>query len=215
MADPVDRRPGKIEVRSYFPTPLAVYETPGAETLNQTLKTVILERERATQGVEHSNLGGWQSDDDFERWSGAAGRRLLDEAVKLADRLTVDRKGAPVKIEWRMNSWANINRRGHANEFHTHPGCYWSGSYYVDDGGTAANPALGGEFEITDPRGVGPAMYAPNLSFALPGCHSMGANELIHPHAGMLLLFPSWLPHAVRPYLGEGLRISVAFNLSL
>ncbi|MBI3451913.1 MAG: hypothetical protein HY057_03610 [Rhodospirillales bacterium] len=133
----------------------------------------------------------------------------------LASRLTVDRHGRPVKIDWRINAWANINRAGHGNEFHAHPGSYWSGTYYVDDGGIATDPALGGEFEIQDPRGVGPAMYAPMLSFAMPGGQSVGANELIHPRAGAMILFPAWLSHAVRPYRGQRARISVAFNLSL
>jgi hypothetical protein len=31
----------------------------------------------------------------------------------------------------------------------------------------------------------------------------------------MIILFPSWLQHAVRPYRGEKMRISIAFNLSL
>ncbi len=44
---------------------------------------------------------------------------------------------------------------GHGNEFHSHPGSFWSGVYYVDDGGIAADPALGGELEFMDPRGAG------------------------------------------------------------
>ncbi len=30
-----------------------------------------------------------------------------------------------------------------------------------------------------------------------------------------MVLFPSWLFHQVRPYRGQGLRISIAFNLGL
>jgi len=40
-----------------------------------------------------------------------------------------------------------VNRSGHGNEYHSHPGSYWSGVYYVDDGGIAADPSLGGELE--------------------------------------------------------------------
>lgn len=204
-----------IEVRSYFATPIAVMTLPDAETINADLRSVILERERRAPGVHHSNLGGWQSSWDFPDWCGPAGRRVLDQAQALATRLTADREGRAVKPAWKMNAWANINRHDHGNEFHTHPGCYWSGTYYVDDGGTGTDPALGGEFEIQDPRGVAPAMYAPMLAFALPGGQSVGASELIRPRAGMLILFPSWLSHAVRPYRGDGTRISIAFNLGI
>jgi uncharacterized protein (TIGR02466 family) len=79
----------------------------------------------------------------------------------------------------------------------------------------ADDPSLGGEFEIQDPRGVGPAMYAPTLAFNFPAGRSVGASELIRPQAGLLVLFPAWLSHQVRPYHGDRARISVAFNLSL
>ena len=35
------------------------------------------------------------------------------------------------------------------------------------------------------------------------------------PRAGMMVLFPSWLQHAVRPYRGTQTRISIAFNMSV
>ena len=120
-----------------------------------------------------------------------------------------------VKIDWHCNGWANINRSGHGNEFHTHPGCFWSAVYYVDDGGIGADPALGGELELADPRGVATAMHAPLLGFALPGGQSVGVSETIRPHSGLLVVFPSWLSHAVRPYRGSGIRISIAINFSV
>jgi len=205
----------QAEIRSYFATPVVVATLADAEPLNAELRRVILEQERQDQGVQHSNLGGWQSSWDFESWGGPPARRVLDAARDLATRLTSDRAGKPVRIAWKSNAWANVNRRGHGNEFHTHPGCYWSGTYYVDDGGAADDHALGGEFEMLDPRGVAPAMYAPVLGFAVPGGQSAGASELIRPKAGQIVLFPSWLLHAVRPYHGERERISIAFNLSV
>jgi uncharacterized protein (TIGR02466 family) len=204
-----------VDVRSYFATPVAVVTLPDAASLNPELKRAILERAQRDQGVQHSNLGGWQSSWDFEEWGGAPAKRLLDAARDVATRLTSDRSGGPVRIAWKTNAWANVNRKGHGTEFHTHPGAYWSGTYYVDDGGIAADHALGGAFEMQDPRGVAPAMYAPMLGFAVPGGQSAGASELIYPASGQLVLFPSWLAHAVRPYEGGRERISVAFNFSL
>jgi uncharacterized protein (TIGR02466 family) len=216
------RGPGKramakiqAEIRSYFATPVAVATLPEADELNRELKALILAREGKTGGVQHSNLGGWQSSWDFEDWGGQPARRLLDAARELATRLTSDRAGKALEIAWQTNAWANINRKGHGNEFHTHPGAYWSGVYYVDDGGIGDDPALGGELEIQDPRGVAPAMYAPLLAFAVPGGQSVGASELVAPKSGQFVLFPSWLQHAVRPYLGTWERISIAFNFSV
>lgn len=205
----------KAEVRSYFATPVAIASLPDADAVNRELRRVILEREREDAGVQHSNLGGWQSAWDLEDWGGEPAKRLLDAARSLATRMTSDRAGKPVKVAWKTIAWANVNRHGHGNEFHTHPGCFWSGTYYVDDGGIDGRAELGGAFEMQDPRGVAPAMYAPLLGFAVPGGQSAGASELIYPKAGQMVLFPSWLAHAVRPYEGDRARISIAFNFSL
>ena len=148
---------------------------------------------------------------------------MLEAARRLADGLTADRQGRPAKVDWKINCWANVNRRGHGNEFHTHPGCFWSGSYYVNDGymndgggsDEEGGEEEGGEFEIQDPRGVAPAMYAPRLTVAGPEGASLGASQTLVPRTGMMILFPSWLQHGVRPYRGPGQRISVAFNLSV
>ena len=205
----------KAEVRNLFPTPIAVAMLPEAEAINRELRRIILDREQKQPSTQHSNLGGWQSSWDFQDWGGPMLQRVLETARGLAGQLTADRQGRPVAVTWRLNCWANVNRSGQGNEFHTHPGAFWSGSYYVDDGGVAANPQLGGEFEAQDPRGVAPAMYAPNLTFAGRNGPSVGAAEMMLPRAGMMVLFPSWLQHAVRPYRGTQTRISIAFNMSV
>lgn len=204
----------KIDLRPIFATPVAVVPVPNAERFNVALTETILDRERTSPGVQHSNLGGWQSDTDFAEWCGAAGQELLAFATTVATSMTCDRQGRPVKPAWRRNAWANVNRQGHGNEFHTHPGSYWSASYYVQDGGTSAGD-VGGEFEMADPRGAAPAMYAPHLAFNHPGGLSAGVSELIVPRAGLLVMFPSWLSHQVRPYTGGEVRISIAMNFSL
>ena len=205
----------RVEVRNLFPTPVAVTSLPGAAALNAALKTTILEHEQSHASTQHSNLGGWQSRWDFAEWSGAAGRQVLESARALATQLTSNRQGQAVRVDWKMNAWANINRHGQGNEFHTHPGSFWSGSYYVDDGSASAGQDVGGEFEIQDPRGVAPAMYAPALTVAGRAGTAMGAVEMLRPRAGMMILFPAWLQHAVRPYRGTTQRISIAFNLSV
>ncbi len=182
--------------------------------LNWDLRKTIFDRRASHESTQHSNLGGWQSSWDLADWGGEAAARVIGEARRLASRLTCDRAGRPVDVKWLVNAWANVNRGGHGNEFHTHPGAFWSATYFVDDGGAGADAAVGGEFEIQDPRGVAPAMLAPSLGFSMPGGQSAGASELVPPRTGMMLMFPSWLSHGVRPYRGSGVRISVAVNLT-
>ena len=198
-----------------FPTPLVVATMPDAEALNAELKRIILAREAATESVQRSNQGGWQSTWDIHEWGGAPMQRVLSFARAIANEVTVDRAGKRYEFAWRINAWANVNRHGHGNQFHTHPGALWSASYYVDDGGVSADRALGGEFEVQDPRGVAPVMYTPYLTFPGPDGAALGEAQRLTPQSGMFVVFPSWLSHGVRPYRGTRERISIAINFSL
>ena len=202
-------------VRGLFATPVAALEVPDAEARNAELLAMILKRRDQTASVQASNAGGWHSDREIMVWGGPRVVEILDLAREMANRLTADRQGQSVRPAWNTMAWANVNGPGHANICHYHPGAFWSGTYYVEDGGCAGDPALGGEFEMLDPRGAGPGMYAPTLKFAGEDGQSVGAAETIRPRPGLLFLFPSWLFHQVRPYRGTGLRVSIAFNFSL
>ena len=105
----------------------------------------------------------------MDRWGGAAAIKLLAIGRNTANRVTTDREGKPGHRDVAAPTCGPTSTAaGHGNEFHSHPGSFWSGVYYVDDGGIAADPSLGGELEFMDPRGPGPAMYAPHLAFAMP-----------------------------------------------
>ncbi|MEP4378256.1 MAG: TIGR02466 family protein [Alphaproteobacteria bacterium] len=204
----------KIDIQPLFATPVAIATLPEDKRISAALRETILARAEQEPSTAHSNLGGWQSSWDMADWGGDAADYLLSFVRHMADTLTIDRHGKPAPQTWRMNAWANVNRSGHGNEFHTHPGCVWSAVYYVDDGGAAGDPSLGGQFELQDPRGVAPAMFRPELVPNVPGGAAFGASESISPKPGTVLMFPSWVSHAVRPYFGDGTRISVAINLS-
>ena len=206
---------GQFDVFALFPTPVVHYEVPGSAELNAELKTVIERQQKFDAGTEHSNFGGWQSTWDMDKWGGMPAIKLLAHMRNTANRVTCNRQGQPVVVTWKANMWANVNRTGHGNEFHSHPASFWAAVYYVDDGGIAADASLGGELEIMDPRAPGVAMYAPQLAFNVPGGLSVGANEVVRPRPGLMVMFPAWLLHQVRPYKGNAERISIAFNLSL
>ena len=205
----------EIAVKGLFATPVAAVEVPGADKLNAELKELILQRRDQSPGVQASNSGGWHSDREIAVWGAAPIAALLDVAKGVATQMTADRNGKPVRPVWTIQAWANVNSSGDGNICHYHPGSFWSGTYYVADGGCADDPTMGGEFEMLDPRGPGPGMYAPALKFAGEDGNAVGSAETIRPRAGLMLLFPSWLYHQVRPYRGTGLRISIAFNLGI
>ena len=118
------------EIVPLFATPLVIFDVPDAATLNAELRKVIEQREKSHPSTQHSNQGGWQSSHDMDRWGGAPAIKLLAIGRNTANRVTTDREGKPVNspypgyfaVTWGANMWANVNRSGHGNEFHSHPG---------------------------------------------------------------------------------------------
>jgi hypothetical protein len=135
----------QLTLLNLFATPLVIATLPEAEPLNAELKRIILAREATSESTQRSNHGGWQSTWDLHQWGGAPMQKVLGFVRAIVDQVTVDRAGNRPELAWRVNSWANVNRHGHGNQFHTHPGALWSATYYVDDGGIGADPSLGGE----------------------------------------------------------------------
>lgn len=207
-----------MRTKLMFATPLIVaepFDDPGHVA---ALAEVIRRRAASEPGVRHSNDGGWQSSPDFPGWCGPVGEELLRRVVAVCDRSTLSFGAGGLtrdRLDWQVTAWANLNGYGTGNVAHVHPGAFWSGCFYADDGGIAGGEALGGALEFVDPRGAMPVMYAPTVKFGIEGCVTAGLGERFHPKTGDLVIFPSWLRHSVTRYLGDGTRISVAFNLSL
>ncbi|MDR3374421.1 MAG: TIGR02466 family protein [Ancalomicrobiaceae bacterium] len=202
-----------INVKGLFATPVAAILLPDAAARNAELEAVILGHRALHPSIGASNVGGWHSNRDLASWGGPRAAEVLSMAQSVATQLTSNRSGERVRPNWRVEAWANVNGSGDSNICHYHPGSFWSGAYYVNDGGCFADDTLGGEFEMFDPRGPSPMMHAPMLKFAGEDGQSAGSSETIRPRPGLLFLFPSFLLHSVRPYRGNALRISIAFNL--
>src|SRR5262245_35617318 len=109
----------QLTLLNLFPTPLVIATLPTAEALNAELKRVILAREAATASVQRSNQGGWQSTWDMHDWGGASLQIVLSFIRAIAEEVTVDRAGKRHALKWQINCWANVNRHGHGNQFHT------------------------------------------------------------------------------------------------
>lgn len=207
-----------FKVKNLFPTPfiMASFAPDEAALINEQLIPMLLKKAEVSESMKVSNQGGWQSDAKLPEWGGEPVQTILAALKELITQVTLYKDGNEFQrgvIDWKINGWANINRKGDSNALHTHPGAYWSVVYYVqvDDSGQET----GAELELLDPRGPVANMYCPLLRFGLQGYVTAGGSELHKPKAGECILFPSWLQHAVKPYIGEGTRISLAFNFSI
>ncbi len=193
----------RARARLLFATPVVIGEFDDAEPLNAALEQRILAKREEDHGLKLSNRGGWQSTHDFVRWSGEAGRTIINRACELANGQVTRADGtAP---GWTVDAWANVSGPGAFNMPHVHGGTFWAAVYYVRVG-----EGKGGELVLHDPRMPGLRMHAPGVRFSNAG-PELRAD--IKPKEGLIVLFPGWLSHSVEPWLGVGERISVAMNI--
>jgi len=200
----------KPQIRSLFPTPVAIHFLPVAQDVNATLRPLVAER--AGEGVRGQ---GWRSEAGAADWLGESAQTLFRVVRDLADQLTSTRSGARVNLAWRIEACACVRHKGDHRDAQASPGAVWSGVYYVDDGYAKSDDAsLGGECELLDPRGPLPAMVAPQYAFRIPGGLTAGQSELIRPQAGMIVLHPSWLARGERQHSGDNGRVTIEFDLT-
>lgn len=114
------------------------------------------------------------------------------------------------RIQLGADSWFHITKNGGYFGIHNHPMASWSGVYCVSRG--EPDPAVknNGYLSFINP-------FIHNTMFVDAGNAQMhqpfsqtGLGYDLQP--GQLVLFPSWLLHEVKPFIGEGERITVAFN---
>jgi uncharacterized protein (TIGR02466 family) len=129
---------------------------------------------------------------------------MADEATRRTLAELPPTRGMPRwTIRWVLHAWANANGPGDFTQYHAHPGSTWSGTYYVDPG-APGDVREGTPLHLFDPC---PSRANTFLQPIVPNRQS------VRPEAGMMVLFPGYVPHMVLPHQGERLRISIAFNL--
>ncbi len=192
---------------SLFGTPVLEYMWPDGPELNPRLRQSILDYARQNPGMQQTNMGGWHSPTGQLEFCGAAGQKLIEHIFEMAEeatgRLYAQNGRPPEPLSWTLTAWANINRRGHYNNLHTHPSATWSGVYYVDHGESNLS-ADRTSIQLSDPNPARAGSFFPDLQ---------SPSFRFRPEPGLMILFPSYVPHTVPPHQGDRPRISIAFNL--
>ena len=197
------------DVLALFPTPVACIPITNADEINPGIERGILQREKAVRGLRNSNIGGWQSELDLIEWPEPEIAELVDN-IKSGVLNMVGLVSGIRQFDATLGlmAWANVNRSGHFNQVHTHPGNQWSGVYYVSPGEYDDDDIeFPGQLQIHDPRDRAEMVPHPGLPFAYP--------FRIEPKAGMMVIFPAWLGHSVNVFYSQTTRISVSFNAEL
>ena len=191
-----------------FPTPIMVKQLPSTEAVNAGLRRVILKHAEQDASVQKSNVDGWQSSTDMFNWTEqelVPLREWVVQAITVMTRFTA--KIDSVAGQLAIQAWANVSRPGAYNKPHIHAGSMWSGVYYVDAGTYPEEHPDSGTIEFMDSRWGASIIPFPGMPFR--------DRYTVRPASGMMLIFPSWMYHYVNAYRGEGVRISVAFNVKI
>lgn len=189
-----------------FAVPLITRKIADTAAINAGLRRAVLAREAAGPGMTRSNADGWHSEQNLLVWPEPEIAQLkawIDEGARHVARVAIGGRNKAIDIGYEAQGWANINRHGHYNMVHSHPGAHWSMVYYVDVGQPEPGHKHNGAFEFRDPR---------NRAAETPG-FDFGRAVRVAPEAGLFMIFPAWVEHMVHPYYGQGERISLAINL--
>jgi uncharacterized protein (TIGR02466 family) len=209
-----------LNLHPMFAVPFGEARCPDAEALNPQIRKLLLERE--AQGDSHRNVhaslqqqkGVFESEFTLFSWPEACIQRLRAFCWSMLGQLVAEANGyTPAQmrqIRIFSHTWFHITRRPGFVITHTHPMASWSGVYCVDPGGPAPEYPESGLLRFHNPHFYSNVFLDPGNAHLKPPFHHGFWNQRLS--AGQLVLFPSWLPHEVMPFHGDGERITIAFN---
>lgn len=133
-----------------------------------------------------------------------------DQLLAVIGRLNGYDLATLTRLQIYNDCWFHITRRGGFFGLHNHPNASWSGVYCVDPGRHDADKKDSGQLSFVNPQ-LTSVMHidAGNARMQLPYAPHVANLRL---EAGDLVIFPSWVLHDVKPFEGEGERITIAFN---
>ena len=127
----------------------------------------------------------------------------LVAAIHLASELVIAKLSLQVDNLKISGCWANINPPRTCHLAHHHANNLLSGVYYI------STPTCADTIVFNDPR-PGAQIIIPRIKSGNEGTpHSISLKVV----PGRLVVFPAWLEHLVPMNKGDGLRISIAFNV--
>ncbi len=202
----------KINIKSVdlFKTTILVSSLTDLNTVNHDLQKDILDiKKNDKTNLKKSNVGGWHSEYNLNQRNEESLKKLhliVNEVIfKVYESLGGFETRKGVKLN--STSWANVSSGSDFQSFHTHPGWSLSAVYYVKvpDHSKLVGDAGCIQFDEFSNK---QQSYNSVILKDLIG----PTRQSIKPNPGMLIVFPSYIPHSVYPTGLDEERISVAFN---
>jgi uncharacterized protein (TIGR02466 family) len=193
-------------LKELFSTP--VWATSLDSISDQDLKEIrkyCLDTVRIDPSVQYSNQGGYHSPAySVEQLADTPLSTILKPILDHCNECMIN-LGSEKKL--RLSSiWFHVNGPDHYNDTHAHGGVL-SGTFYVYVPDNEASIFFSRALDMT------------NYFYGSIGCSNINgitASEFdFKPSERALVIFPSWLPHGVRPNRSNLERISISFNTEL
>ena len=209
-----------IEVTPYFAVPFGFARLENCETLNHELRELFLRR--AAEGSRYinprpltqRNSQVFESEFQIFRWPELCVQRLKEFCWNHLLQMIGALSGYDGPMLERLliynDAWFHVTRRGGFFALHNHPNASWSGVYCVDPGQHDSDKPESGLLSFVHPAVMSTMhMDAATANLQVPFAPRIRGLSM---EAGQLVVFPSWVLHDVKPFEGEGVRITVAFN---
>ena len=192
-----------------FPTPIWKFDDVNVDRESLT-NFVYLVKDEDPVGRTQTNHGGWQSHDFIDSVMDINPLKGIRDAIMERAYAAADQFGFSAYSLKMINLWININGKGATNHLHSHPGGVLSGAYYL---------------KLPDCC-YGHLTFIRDLNYSMMK-EFWGSGDNVHrwehmnetehdvfPEVDQLVIFPSWLQHAVTASAGDGDRISISFNIT-
>ena len=190
-----------------WPTLFLQRQMPSADIANQALVQFLMaqDEQQAQMTTDYRQQNLFEQTHPAIQWLHQCINKTIADYLK--------KSGVSVSLQWQLQGWANINRKGDYHSLHNHPHSYLSGTYYVNMpeqpvSDRQRDDISPGDISFFDPRPQA------NMS-AIAGDPQIDPEHRVTPAPGMLLLWPSFVHHAVHPNFSEQPRVSVSFNVVL
>jgi uncharacterized protein (TIGR02466 family) len=207
------------ELVNLFAVPFGLSRYPEHARLNPQLRQILLAIEKTgtaanPRPLTQRNAALFESHFDLFRVTDPAIQELKafcwNQLLSMIGTLNGYDLPTLKKLDIYNDCWFHVTRRGGFFGLHNHPNASWSGVYCVEPGQDDPDRKDSGQLCFVNPT-ISSAMHidAANARMQLPYAHHVASMRL---EAGQLVLFPSWVLHDVKPFEGEGERITIAFN---
>ncbi len=199
-------------ITTMFGTPFVSVDWPDVDEINSEIYDLVLAEEQADdlgRGIR-SNAGGWQSRGNILTRTELCLvklKEMMETTIFELLAAIVRKDSGERSFKLVFDSWANVCRNNNYNVVHSHPNAMYSIVYYVSSGEPDQSIPYSGMLELLDPREATTYIQVPNTI--------LDARMFITNRPGRMVVFPSWVKHMVHPFVGNGVRISIACNVNV